>query len=108
MKNLFVICLLSIISSVFGQVKSPCGNIRKKSEPRRCLNCYDQVSYDEEINTYVLTKDGFTPFNGTCQTWNRSGYVLEELTCTNGKRDVLILHFMVQGVFNPHRGIFSE
>ena len=104
MKNLFVICLLSIISSVFGQVKSPCGNIRKKSEPRRCLNCYDQVSYDEEINTYVLTKDGFTPFNGTCQTWNRSGYVLEELTCTNGKRDGIDTSFYGSGCVQSTQG----
>jgi antitoxin component YwqK of YwqJK toxin-antitoxin module len=104
MKNLLIICLLSTISSVFGQVKSPCGNIRKKSEPRRYLNCYDQVSYDEEINTYVLTKDGFTPFNGTCQTWNRSGYVLEELTCTNGKRDGIDTSFYGSGCVQSTQG----
>ena len=39
---------------------TPCGNEHKKAEPRACLNCYDQVMYDEEINTYVLAKDGFT------------------------------------------------
>mgnify|MGYP000524686323 FL=1 len=104
MKNLLILCLLSTVSSVFGQVKSPCGNIRKKSEPRRCLNCYDQVSYDEEINTYVLTKDGFTPFNGTCQTWNRSGYVLEELTCTNGKRDGIDTSFYGSGCVQSTQG----
>lgn len=66
---------------------TPCGNEHKKAEPRACLNCYDQVMYDEEINTYVLAKDGFTLFTGKCQSWNRAGYLLEELTCKNGKRD---------------------
>lgn len=87
MKHVTVIFLLLAINSVMSQEKSPCGNIKKKAEPRRYLNLYDQVSYDQEINTYVLTKDWYTPFNGTAQTYNRAGYVLDEIHCVNGKRD---------------------
>jgi len=76
-----------LVISPIAQEKSPCGNVRKKAEPRAYLNCSDKILYDKEINTYVLEKDGFTPFNGTCQTYNRNGYVLEELTCIDGKRN---------------------
>jgi antitoxin component YwqK of YwqJK toxin-antitoxin module len=104
MKHVTVIFLLLAINSVMSQEKSPCGNNRKKSSPRMCLNCYDQVAFDEEINTYVLTKDGFTPFNGTCQTWNRAGYVLEELTCVNGKRDGVDTSYYGSGCVQSTQG----
>ena len=74
MKSLtFLIAFLtSILHAHFAQ-KSPCGNLRKKAQPRICLNCLDQIQYDNETNTYVLAKDGYTPFDGTCQSYNRSG-----------------------------------
>lgn len=87
MKKFAVIILVLVVNAVMSQEKSPCGNVKKKAEPRRYLNLYDQVSYDQEINTYVLTKDLYTPFNGTGQTYNRAGYVLDEMYCVNGKRD---------------------
>ena len=87
MKNHLTLFLIVLFSAANSQVKSPCGNVKKKAEPKKYLNLYDQVSFDEEINTYVLTKDWYTPFNGTGQTWNRGGFVLEEITCVNGKRD---------------------
>lgn len=83
----FTIFLIAVCSQVTAQEKSPCGNIRKKAEPREFLNCTDKILYDETTNTYVLEKDSYTLFEGTCQTYNRSGYVLEEITCKNGKRD---------------------
>jgi antitoxin component YwqK of YwqJK toxin-antitoxin module len=88
MKTILTSLFLTVVTFLsVAQEKSPCGNVRKKAEPKVYLNCTDKIMFDQEINTYVLEKDGFTPFNGTCQTYNRSGYVLEELTCINGKRD---------------------
>lgn len=87
MKKSTLILFLIVFKGAISQEKSPCGNVRKKAEPKRYLNLYDQVAFDEEINTYVLTKDWYTPFNGTGQTWNRGGYVLDEIHCVNGKRD---------------------
>ena len=87
MKNHLTLLLIVLFSTANSQVKSPCGNVKKKADPKKYLNLYDQVSFDQEINTYVLTKDWYTPFNGTGQTWNRGGFVLTEITCINGKRD---------------------
>lgn len=87
MKLFLAISSWCLTFSLVSQTLSPCGNPKKKAEPKSCMNLYDQVSYDQEINTYVLTKDWYTPLNGKAQTWNRSGFVLEEITCINGKRD---------------------
>ena len=67
MKNHLTLLLIVLFGTANSQVKSPCGNVKKKAEPKKYLNLYDQVSFDEEINTYVLTKDWYTPFNGTGQ-----------------------------------------
>ena len=87
MKLFLVLSSWFLSITIISQTLSPCGNPKKKAEPKRYMNLYDQVSYDKEINTYVLTKDWYTPFNGKGQTWNRGGFVLEEFTCINGKRD---------------------
>ncbi|NBX38490.1 MAG: toxin-antitoxin system YwqK family antitoxin [Flavobacteriia bacterium] len=86
-KNPVSVLFLVTSLTLFSQEKSPCGNVHKKAEPKAFLNCFDQIMYDEEINTYVLAKDGFTLFDGTCQSYNRSGFVIDELTCKKGKRD---------------------
>ena len=92
---LFLNLLLSI--SLFAQAVSPCGNARKRANPKKFANLYDEIYYDEQINTYVLSKDYFTPFTGTAQTWNRSGFVLSEITCIDGKRDGIDTAYYVSG-----------
>ena len=87
MKNHITLLLIVLFSTANSQVKSPCGNVKKKADPKKYLNLYDQVSFDQEINTYVLTKDWYTPFNGTGQTWNRGAFVLTEIKYINGKRE---------------------
>lgn len=69
------------------QSLSPCGNKKKIGEPKKYVNCYDKVGYDEEQNIYVLAKDRVTPFDGTCQSCYRNGLVMEQITARQGKRD---------------------
>lgn len=90
MVNRFYLILLGCLisgSSLLAQSVSPCGNKKVMAQTKVYLNCYDKIQYDEEINTYVLAKDGYSPFTGTCQTWNRGGFLIEQITCKNGKRD---------------------
>ena len=105
MKTLTLLIAFTIlILQVHHAQKSPCGNLHKKAQPRVYLNCLDQIMYDEEINTYVLAKDGDTPFNGTCQSYNRSGFVLEELSFKNGKRDGVDTSYFSSGCVQSTQG----
>jgi len=82
-----LLCFLCFFTLPYAQTMSPCGNKKVMAQPKVYLNCFDKIQFDEEINTYVLAKDGYSPFTGTCQTWNRGGFLIEQITCKNGKRD---------------------
>ena len=83
---ILLVLTLAFYMDSMGQ-KTPCGTEHIKAQPKVFLNCRDKILFDEELNQYYLAKDGRTLFDGTCQTYNQGGFVIEELTCKNGKRD---------------------